>query len=331
MGTIQSKLNNRSINNKTLTNNNYRELFLENNNLATVDEVIHLGHCVLREGWNGNFSSPINPRLISGAKVLDVGCGSGAWICEMSSDYPSSRYIGIDLLPLFPTTKPFNVQFIHHDFLNGLPFPDSTFDFVHIRFMIFDLTETQWEQFMYSELMRVCKIGGWIEISDPESKLINEGPVTERINYSFRKKLQSRGINPDVTLLHAQHFSSTPNISSPIYHEHREFTISSRLSHDKLAQSLTTYTLESYRCILNSIGHELKLNINNSNVRRNSLMNSIKKNNNSGHIRRSSLTTSSKQGGKDAEIDKLLKTIETEFENYGTRATIHRFYATKTE
>jgi hypothetical protein len=133
-------------------------------------------------------------------------------------------------------------------------------------------------------------------------------------------------------LLHAQHFSSTPNISSPIYHEHREFTINSRLSHDKLAQSFTTYMLESYRCILNSIGHELKLNINNSNIRRNSLMNSIiKKNNNFEHIRRSSLTSSSKQGGKDAEIDKLLKTIETEFENYDTRATIHRFYATKTE
>lgn len=343
MGTVTSKINsktNRNTNNKTFTNNNYRELFFEKNNLGTVDEIIHLGHCVLREVWGGNFSSPIKPLLTSGAKVLDVGCGSGTWICEMSSDYPTSRYIGIDTLPLFPTTKPFNVQFIQHDFLSSLPFPDATFDFIHIRFMIFELTDTIWEQVMYSELVRVCKVGGWIEISDPELNLRHEGPITERTNNFFRKKLQSRGVNPEITSLHAHHLPSTPNISSNIYHEHREITISSRLSDDKVIQSFTTYMLESYRFILNSIGHELKLILNNSNVRRNSLINNIRRNHNSENLRRmsnlidsssdaSSSSPSGIQGDKDVEIDKLLKKIENEFENYGTRATIHRFYAMK--
>ena len=44
-------------------------------------------HIFLRYIWQGNFSSKIEERLIKGnTKVIDLGCGSGEWLIDMSSN-----------------------------------------------------------------------------------------------------------------------------------------------------------------------------------------------------------------------------------------------------
>jgi SAM-dependent methyltransferase len=88
-------------------------------------------------------------------------CGSGFWLLEMAADYSTPRYHGVDHLATFPqSTIPSNVEFRQHNLLDGLPYPDDTFEFVHIQSVGPEFTESQWETFVYQELARVLKPGG---------------------------------------------------------------------------------------------------------------------------------------------------------------------------
>jgi ubiquinone/menaquinone biosynthesis C-methylase UbiE len=111
--------------------------------------------------------------------IFFCSCGPGTFLCEMAADYPKSRYVGVDLYPIFPNIKPHNVNFIQCNLLKGLPFEENTFDFVHIRFLILELSEFDWENFVIKELTRVLKPNGWIEIMEPRIAMNNQGPTTE--------------------------------------------------------------------------------------------------------------------------------------------------------
>ncbi|CAG8476000.1 15569_t:CDS:2 [Acaulospora colombiana] len=82
----------------------------------------HLAHNIVREMFGGNFSAPVEDILQTrNAQVLEVGCGPGTWVLEMSSDYRGNTFIGLDMLSLAPETKPFCVQFVIGDILKGGP------------------------------------------------------------------------------------------------------------------------------------------------------------------------------------------------------------------
>lgn len=92
-------------------------------------------------------------------------CGSGIWLTELSSEYSNSNFIGIDNNEIFPIEKVSkNLKFVKHNILNGIPFEDNTFDFIHVRFMIKCFSETEWKTLILPEIFRICKPGGWIEV-----------------------------------------------------------------------------------------------------------------------------------------------------------------------
>ena len=63
----------------------------------------------------------------------------------MASEFEKSKFVGVDYLEVFPKQiLPQNVEFIKTNVLDGLPFPDNQFDYVHISFMNFSFTEDQW-------------------------------------------------------------------------------------------------------------------------------------------------------------------------------------------
>ncbi|CAG8471677.1 16859_t:CDS:10 [Acaulospora colombiana] len=193
--------NNSSSKRKSIGINNYMELFSTKDSSQPMDERMQLGNYIMRELWNGSFSSPIKDLLTNGgAKVLDVGCGTGTWMFEVAADYQKSRYIGVDMVQLFPTGAiPFNVKFIKENLLDGLPFEDESFDFVHAQYLIFDIKEVEWEEFVYKELIRVLKPGGWLEISDPEFRISKAGKTTQKF---LKTELMTR--NPELKLVQHQ-------------------------------------------------------------------------------------------------------------------------------
>ncbi|CAG8610207.1 11425_t:CDS:10, partial [Cetraspora pellucida] len=159
---------------------------------------LHLEHFLTRDIWESNFSSPIASQLEAGCSVLDVGCGPGTWTIEMAINYEKSTFIGIDISPIFPTEiKPRNVIFEEGNILNGISHPDESFDFAHMRYMFPSFTQHQWEEVVINEVVRVIKIGGWLELCEYEL-CQNCGPVLERLLSARREMLIKKGRNPNV-------------------------------------------------------------------------------------------------------------------------------------
>ncbi|CAG8753247.1 uncharacterized protein OCT59_016883 [Rhizophagus irregularis] len=90
-------------------------------------------------------------------------------LLELSNKYPLLEFTGIDKTKLFPSLiKPSNLNFIHANILEGLPFQQNHFDFVHLNIVEPRHTKDQWA-FIMSELIRVAKPGGYIEIQGFDS------------------------------------------------------------------------------------------------------------------------------------------------------------------
>lgn len=64
--------------------------------------------------------------------------------------------------------------------LNGLPFEDSSFDFIHQRLLIFAIPLVRWQQ-LVNELVRITRRGGWVELTEVNPFVQHTGPATERL------------------------------------------------------------------------------------------------------------------------------------------------------
>ena len=96
-------------------------------------------------------------------------------------EYPDSTFVGVDddaersrieiQLP--------NAAFLHHNLMEGLPFPDETFDFVHQRFFT-SVNEASWKDYILSDIIRVLRPGGWVELMEMTS-WYNAGHLTKKM------------------------------------------------------------------------------------------------------------------------------------------------------
>ncbi|KAI8364714.1 S-adenosyl-L-methionine-dependent methyltransferase [Radiomyces spectabilis] len=166
-------------------------------------------HFLLKYALNGNFVAPVRSILQdseSRAQVLDVGCGPGTWVLEMSTDYGNADFYGVDLCTMFPTTiKPSNAYFHHHNFItDGLPYADETFDYIHMRLMLCHLSHTQLLKLL-EEMERVLKPMGHIEILDVDYAIQRPGPLSETVFNQYLRDLL-RSLNVDMFL--SQHLST---------------------------------------------------------------------------------------------------------------------------
>jgi len=150
---------------------------------AAEGDRLDLQHHLLKIVANGNYRAPVRqPRTI-----LDVATGTGIWGREMAQEFQEARVIGIDidrtpmdasLARLGPSGQfPPNFQFLEADVLQRFPFGEGeTFDFVHARFIAGFVPAERWVG-VASEMLRVTRPGGYIELVEPVSSPQSPSPA----------------------------------------------------------------------------------------------------------------------------------------------------------
>lgn len=126
-----------------------------------------------------NFSPPPQKQ-----KYALISCGPGTWLLELATNYPNTKFVGIDITKAFPSEiKPKNLVFIQHD-INGslLPFPENTFDYVRMSNMNTCLKDHQWDAVL-REMVRVLKPGGYIELMECDMTYSHSGPMFSKLTY----------------------------------------------------------------------------------------------------------------------------------------------------
>jgi ubiquinone/menaquinone biosynthesis C-methylase UbiE len=157
---------------------------------------LDLQHIMLRYLFKGNYLAPIAKP----AHILDIGSGTGRWIVEMAEEFPQADLVGVDLkLPEqgaipFPSNSHFQVG----NALDGLPFEDASFDFVHQRLLIFAVPRFSWLP-LVKELARVTRRGGWVELVEVNPFIRHIGPSTECIIDLIVQATIQRGLDPDIS------------------------------------------------------------------------------------------------------------------------------------
>lgn len=151
-------------------------------------------HYVLRASLKSNHLAPLaNPR-----SILDVGCGTGQWCYELCAEFPQAQVIGLDLEVGKQATVP-NFHFVAGNVLEGLPFADASFDYVHQRLLVAALPLTAWPVEV-RDLARITRPGGWIELVEGGDEIAPSGPATQRLFELASQMAAIRGLDTTGTV-----------------------------------------------------------------------------------------------------------------------------------
>lgn len=141
-------------------------------------------------------------------RVLDLGTGTGAWCVDAARDWKETEFVGLDVVPCQSPLDCLEdgadlskrISWVVANFLEELPFPSSSFDFVHIRGLgATCIREDQWPDLL-SEIVRVLKPEGHLELLE--------------WNWNFTGNLRNVSIQEIARMTKSTH-AGTPAASAP--------------------------------------------------------------------------------------------------------------------
>lgn len=135
----------------------------------------------------GGLLLPSQIPLSGVETVMDLICGPGSWCLDFSKRYPEKQVYGVDIhtdIIAMARENAAQAQSHHIEFMvverhRPLPFPDATFDLIHLQNGASLFTLTQWPTVM-AELYRLLKPGGWLNLVDFEMGPTSQ-PALDRV------------------------------------------------------------------------------------------------------------------------------------------------------
>jgi SAM-dependent methyltransferase len=158
---------------------------------ATESSRLDFQHYALRQALGGNYAAPITKPH----SILDVGTGTGRWGIELATIFPQASVIGIDIMMPPLQQRPRNFMVVHGNVLDGLPFADASFDFVHQRLLLTSLP-TNKLHFVMTELVRVTVPTGWIELVEADIDVYKGGSANKKMMDWVVEASRRCGIDP---------------------------------------------------------------------------------------------------------------------------------------
>lgn len=132
-------------------------------------------------------------------RVLDIGTGAGAWVVDCAKKWQETEFIGLDLVPVQTSLDHVQdddlksrISWIVANALHGLPFPDNSFDYVHIRLINKGIPEDNWGS-LISEAIRVLIPDGNIEILEADWTFF--GSPKEVLTSDLQDSFEGKGDN----------------------------------------------------------------------------------------------------------------------------------------
>ncbi|KAI7867579.1 S-adenosyl-L-methionine-dependent methyltransferase [Spinellus fusiger] len=161
---------------------------------CTEEETLRLRtqHYLVKYIFQKNIRAPLEDLLAHAHPiVLDVGSGDKAtWLNDMAMDYPSAIFHGVDIVQALldnpeENNLPPNCRLVKADLMEGIPYPDNTFDYVHQRMMA-TAYPSESVDFIMSEIVRVTKPGGWVEMMEGDLPPKRCGPEFKHVFKTIR-------------------------------------------------------------------------------------------------------------------------------------------------
>ncbi|EXJ82370.1 hypothetical protein A1O3_06183 [Capronia epimyces CBS 606.96] len=117
------------------------------------------------------LSSPFGPGR---HQVLDLATGTGRWVLEMAYKHQQSRFIGTDIISLFPMSGLYDTRFLNEDVNGPWRWEKGYFDLIHMRDPMFVVQD--WPC-LVANIFTSVKPGGWVELSCTSLKpVMVQGP-----------------------------------------------------------------------------------------------------------------------------------------------------------
>jgi len=189
------------------------------------ESLTHLMHVIFKYILRGNSRINITPEIKS---CLHIGSGHYVWLVEMANNHKDTIFDGFDITVTAENSSkiylPPNVNLRNGNiFSGGLPYPDETFDYVNVRSFLSWLPGDK-IPFVLSEIKRVTKKGGWIELLEMDPFIKNATPYyEEHLGKIWKELCRHQGYNPSNIinldkLLNRHEFSeiNSSKISIPI-------------------------------------------------------------------------------------------------------------------
>ncbi|KAJ7671465.1 S-adenosyl-L-methionine-dependent methyltransferase [Mycena polygramma] len=153
-------------------------------------------HTAITRYFDGKLSlAPVAD--VRPCKILELGCGSGAWAIQAATEFPDAQIFAVDVSPLPNREIPSNISFKLGDLTKALDFDEATFDVVHARFVMIHVPNGE------SAIKRAAalvKPGGLLILEDADitSMLRTGGKAAQEYTSRLIPVFESRKCDPEL-------------------------------------------------------------------------------------------------------------------------------------